>query len=200
MDVEQMNENFTPEHHLNSPMEDLGSEHPTNHYKFCPRCAAPGSFDREQFSFKCPQCGMHFFLNSAAAVTALIHNSNNELLLVRRGVEPSIGMLDLPGGFVDPGESAETALLRELKEELNVVPDSFSYYVSFPNQYRFSGTTVFTIDLVFKCRVNDFSTLKYMDDVQGIEFIKPEEINLHQIPFLSVKNLLIQLNNERKNN
>jgi NAD+ diphosphatase len=174
--------------------------HPVNHYKFCPRCASPGNFDSEKFSFECPVCSFHFFLNSAAAVMAVIFNPKGELLMVRRGVEPSIGMYDLPGGFVDPGEKVENAMLREICEELNLVPSSFSFFTSFPNQYHFSGTIVFTVDLVFKCIVTDFSKMKYGDDIMGIEFIKPEEIDLEQVPFASAKNLLLKLIDERNYN
>jgi mutator protein MutT len=136
-------------------------------------------------------------MNSAAAVMAVIFNSKGELVVVKRGVEPSVGKYDLPGGFVDPGENAETALLREIYEELNLIPVSFSFYTSFPNQYHFSETIVYTVDLVFKCEVADFSEMKHGDDIMGIEFIKPEKIELDSVPFDSVKNLLKRLIHER---
>jgi mutator protein MutT len=175
-----------------SPLGDLGVS-PSFHYRFCPRCSAEGTFNSQNNSFKCSTCGFNFFLNSAAAVTALIFNQEKELLMTRRGIEPAIGKLDLPGGFVDPGESAENALFREIGEELDLVPDEISYYGSFPNQYQFSGTIVDTIDLVFKCRVTDFSKLKYRDDICGIEFVKLEEIDLDEVPFQSVKNIIRKL-------
>jgi NAD+ diphosphatase len=182
-----------------SPLGDLGvGLHPSNHYKFCPRCTAPGNFNNEDLSFKCPVCGFHFYMNSAAAVMAVIYNHEGELLIVKRGVEPSIGMYDLPGGFVDPGENAETALMREIKEELNLELSSFKFYTSFPNQYHYSGTIVYTVDLAFKCDVTDFSEMKFGDDIMGIEFMKPEEIDLHLVPFESAKNLLKKLIHGRK--
>jgi len=172
---------------------------PINHFKFCPRCAAPGHFNSERNSFKCESCGFQFFLNSAAAVAALIFNEKDELLIARRGIEPSIGMLDLPGGFVDPGESVESALMREIKEELNLVPSSIAFYGSFPNKYLFSGFMVNTVDMVFTCAVDTLADIKCMDDVAGIEFIKPEKLNLDLVAFESAKNILNQLINERNN-
>lgn len=171
--------------------------HPANHYKYCPRCTSKGNFNKNEFAFKCNNCGFHFFLNSAAAVTALIFNSDSEILLTRRGVEPDYGKLDLPGGFVDPNESAEQSMLRELKEELDLEPDSISYYGSFPNQYLFSGTIVYTVDLVFRCEVSNFENLKYRDDIIGLEFINPSLINLDDIPFQSVKNIIKKIQNEQ---
>ena len=43
------------------------------------------------------------------------------LLLVRRGRAPSRGRWSLPGGRVEPGETAEQALLREVAEETGLV-------------------------------------------------------------------------------
>jgi NAD+ diphosphatase len=137
-----------------------------------------------------------FFLNSSAAVTALIYNQKGELLFTHRGVEPSIGKLDLPGGFIDPGENAETAMMREIKEELDLTPDKIEYFASFPNEYHFSGTVVFTIDMVYKCSVSDFSTLTYRDDIIGLEFIKPEKVDFNEIPFKSVRNIIKAIRNE----
>jgi NAD+ diphosphatase len=185
---------------LKSPLGDLGvSLHPSNHYKFCPRCAARGNFNNEDLSFKCPACSFHFFMNSAAAVMAVIFNNEGELLIVKRGVEPFVGMNDFPGGFVDPGENAENALMREIKEELNLEISSFIFYTSFPNQYNFSETIVYTVDLVFECKVSDFSRMKYGDDIRGINFIKPEKIDFDTFPFKSAKNLLKKIIYERNN-
>lgn len=173
-------------------------KHPKNHFNYCPRCAAKGEFNETSYSFKCHNCGFHFFLNSAAAVTALIFNEKGELLLSRRGVEPSKGELDLPGGFVDPMESAEHALLREVKEELDLNPESVTYFGSFPNEYHFSGTTVYTVDLVFKCEISDFGPLVFRDDIIGLEFKRPSEINLAEIPFRSVQNIIKKIQQDEE--
>lgn len=170
--------------------------HPANHYKFCPRCASKGEFANEDFSFKCSVCGFHFFMNSAAAVTGLIFNADGKLLITRRAIEPAKGKPDLPGGFIDPNESAEQALMRELKEELNLVPDSIDYYGSFPNKYVYSGVTVFTVDIVFKCYVSDFENILPEDDISSFEFVDPKVIDLEEIPFQSVKNVLMKIRNE----
>lgn len=170
--------------------------HPQNHYKYCPRCSAQGEFNSSVYSFSCKSCGFQFYLNSSAAVTAIIYNDKGELLTTRRGIEPAYGKLDLPGGFIDPGESAEEALLRELEEELDIKPVALEYYGSFPNEYLFAGTIVFTLDIVFKCIVNDFSSLKYRDDIISFEFIDPKKINLSEIPFKSVRNLIKHIQDE----
>ena len=48
---------------------------------------------------------------------AVIVNSAGELLLVRRGQEPGMGLYSVPGGRVEPGETLEMACAREVLEE-----------------------------------------------------------------------------------
>ena len=48
---------------------------------------------------------------------AVVRDRDGRLLLVRRGHEPSIGLWSLPGGRVEPGESATQAAAREVLEE-----------------------------------------------------------------------------------
>jgi NAD+ diphosphatase len=177
----------------------LTPEHPKYHYQFCPRCGVRGEFSEEKMSFLCSSCGFHFYLNSAAAVTGLIFNTEGELMLVRRNVEPFYGKLDLPGGFIDPGESVEEALVREIKEELGIVVHDFSFYGSFPNRYPFSGTIISTVDMVFTCTVADLSQITVNDDVKDFEFFKPEEINCEEIPFISVRNIVKRLQHGQHN-
>ncbi len=168
----------------------LSPEHPKYHYQFCPRCSAKGEFSDKELSFRCTSCGFYFFLNAAAAVTGLIFNSAGELLLVRRNAAPYYGELDLPGGFVDPGECVEEALVREIKEELGLVVKNFSFFRSYPNRYPFSGTVINTVDMVFRCSIDDLSQIKVNDDVKGFEFFRPEDIICAEIPFVSVRNII----------
>jgi 8-oxo-dGTP diphosphatase len=50
-------------------------------------------------------------------VGAVIHDADGRLLLIRRGHAPHEGLWSLPGGRVEPGESAEAAVVREVLEE-----------------------------------------------------------------------------------
>src|SRR5688572_20169939 len=50
-------------------------------------------------------------------VGAVVHDAHGRLLLVRRGRDPHRGRWSLPGGRVEPGESPEQAIEREVREE-----------------------------------------------------------------------------------
>lgn len=57
-------------------------------------------------------------------VGAVVHDDVGRLLLVLRGQEPARGCWSIPGGRVEPGESARDAVIREVREEtgLDVTP------------------------------------------------------------------------------
>ena len=161
--------------------------HPLKVIKFCPRCGSSSFEASGERSFKCKSCGFHLYFNSSAAVAALVTDGNGKLMLVTRGIEPDYGKLDLPGGFIDPGETVEDAVKRELFEELGMKIKSMKYISSAPNEYIFSGFSVFTIDLVFEVIAESLTGLKPMDDILDYKFYAKEEINYNDIPGSSIR-------------
>jgi ADP-ribose pyrophosphatase YjhB (NUDIX family) len=129
-------------------------------------------------------------MNSAAAVIALIEDGGGRLLLVRRARDPMKGMLDLPGGFADQGETAEGALEREVKEELNLEIEQCRYFCSYPNTYFYGGITYSTMDLAFICTVRDLNEIRADDDVGGYLFLHPVDIPIKELSFDSVQRVV----------
>lgn len=161
--------------------------HPLKILKYCPKCSSAQFKRSGDKSLKCEDCGFHMFFNSSAAVAALVVDDESKLMLVTRGVEPDYGKLDLPGGFVDPGETAEHAIQRELKEELGLKVDSMKYLGSAPNEYIFSEFSVFTLDMAFEVKTESLQNLEPMDDILAYKFYSEEEINYDDIPAPSIK-------------
>jgi NAD+ diphosphatase len=161
--------------------------HPVHVFRFCPRCGSSAFPATGNRSFQCESCGFQYYINSSAAVAALIFNVEGKLLLTRRAVEPDKGKLDLPGGFVDPGESAEDALRRELDEELGIRVKSLKYLASRSNEYLFSGLTVFTTDFAFRAEVISLENLKAHDDISGFEWVIPSLVDPAEIPAPSIR-------------
>lgn len=159
----------------------MQSTHPFKVFKYCPRCGKSGLITEGARSFRCTGCGFNFYINSAAAVAALISNEEGELLLTVRGIEPGYGMLDLPGGFIDPGETAENAVRRELHEELGLKVKSLEYICSAPNEYIYNGLSVFTLDMAFGVIPDTIDGLRPMDDITGFKFYTEEEIDFGRI-------------------
>ena len=65
----------------------------------------------------CPRCDTVFYENPLPVASAIVVNKKRELLLVKRGNEPYLGMWCLPIGFAESGEDVQGAALRELREE-----------------------------------------------------------------------------------
>lgn len=71
-----------------------------------------------------------------------ILQSENKILMIKKGKGPYTGLLDLPGGRIEPEESTEKALIRELQEEtgLNVSINQFvGAYQSFSAELNLIG-------------------------------------------------------------
>jgi len=167
--------------------------HPVNVLKYCPRCGSAHFPATGSRSFKCDDCSFNYFVNSSAAVAVLLFNDKGELLLTRRAIEPHFGKQDLPGGFIDPMETGEQAAVREIQEELGIEINSLQYFCSFPNEYIFSGYSVFTLDLAFLAKTDSLHKMIAMDDVSSFEFHKLQDIDLEKLPSISMKNIIKEL-------
>ena len=129
-----------------------------DNFRYCPKCSAAALRPSSPKSIRCSECGFEYFFNAAGAVAALIVNQNGELLVTVRAHDPHKGKLDLPGGFIDPGESAEHALAREIKEELNLDIEDMQYVASAPTPTTINRSPTPPIDMAFTGRIDDFST------------------------------------------
>lgn len=167
--------------------------HPVNVLKFCPRCGSAQFNATGSRSFQCGDCSFNYYVNASAAVAVLLFSDKGELLFTRRAIEPHLGQLDLPGGFIDPMETAEQAAIREIREELGIKIHSLRYFCSYPNVYIFSGYSVFTLDLAFLAKTESLHQMTAMDDISSFEFINPHHVDLEQLPSISMKNILKEL-------
>lgn len=65
----------------------------------------------------CRTCDAPIYENPIPATCLIVPEGSEKILLVKRSVEPKSGLWCLPGGFMELGETPETAALRELEEE-----------------------------------------------------------------------------------
>ena len=145
-------------------------------YHFCPVCGSKRFYPNCFKSKRCLDCGFEWFLNASAATAAFVVNEHRELLVCRRAKDPAKGMLDLPGGFVDPEETLEECLTREMKEEVGGVVWSSRYLFSLPNRYLYSGLSIPTTDSFFLVELEKMGTLQPSDDVDEIYWISLDKV------------------------
>jgi 8-oxo-dGTP diphosphatase len=92
---------------------------PSTAYYFCPRCRS--RLEERQIAERrhqtCPTCGWIYWINPIPIAETIVTNTEGQVLLIKRKLPPRVGDWALPGGYVDWGENAETAAIREVREE-----------------------------------------------------------------------------------
>jgi NAD+ diphosphatase len=100
-------------------------------HRFCGRCATPTEESPGERAQRCPACGLLAFPRLAPAVIMLIERDDGRALLARNAMFPA-GMFSCLAGFVEPGETLESAVRREVREEVGVVVGEVDYRGSQP--------------------------------------------------------------------
>lgn len=171
--------------------------HPLEKFAYCPVCGSP-RFEENNFkSKKCAACGFTYYANPCSATAAFIVNDNDEMLVVRRAKEPAKGTLDLPGGFVDMGETVEQGMRREIKEETGLDVHDIQYLFSSPNVYMYSGMGIHTLDMDFLVPVHgDPEALKAIvraaDDAAEALWIPISQVNPVDFGLTSIRNAVVR--------
>jgi NAD+ diphosphatase len=97
----------------------------------CPRCGAPTVPAPAGHLTTCPVDGTEHFPRLDPAVIMLVIDPDDRLMLARNALWPK-GRMSVVAGFVEPGESAEHAVAREVYEETSIVVGQVRYLGSQP--------------------------------------------------------------------
>ncbi len=100
-------------------------------HRFCGRCGQTTEESAGERARRCPDCGLLAFPRLAPAVITLVERDDGRALLARNTRWPN-GMFSCLAGFVEPGESIESAVQREIFEEVGIEVDDLRYYRSQP--------------------------------------------------------------------
>jgi NAD+ diphosphatase len=112
-------------------------------HRFCGRCGQPTVNAPAERAKLCPQCGLLSFPRLSPAVIMLIQRGEDEFLLARnRGFAE--GFFSVLAGFVEPGESLEEAVAREVHEEVDLDIADIRYFGSQPWPFPHSLMIGFT--------------------------------------------------------
>ncbi|MDO6728389.1 NAD(+) diphosphatase [Marinovum sp. 2_MG-2023] len=125
-------------------------------HRFCSRCGAQSDMSQAGWQRSCPACGGQHFPRTDPVVIMLITHGNS-VLMGRSPAWPE-GMYSLLAGFVEPGETLEAAVRREVMEESNVPVGAVEYLASQP--------WPFPASLMFGCRGEALATEITIDPVE----------------------------------
>jgi 8-oxo-dGTP diphosphatase len=111
--------------------------------------------------------------NPVPAVDFLISkDDNSKILLVRRKNDPFKGMLSIPGGFINEGETAEDAMIREAKEETSLVVEPIAILGVYSDPQR--DPRMHTISVTFITRIVQGNE-DARDDAASLQWINIED-------------------------
>lgn len=111
--------------------------------RYCPACGSPTELNLP-ISKKCRECGNELFPNIAVATIVLIRKGEEALLVRARNFRS--GHYGLVAGFLEPGETLEECVVREVLEETGLEIENIRYFASQPWPYPCGLMVGFTAD------------------------------------------------------
>lgn len=152
-------------------------------HKFCGSCGTKTVLDKKDMMLICPNCGQMHYPRIAPAIIVAINN-NGTLLMAKHSYHKTSNY-SLIAGFVEPGESIEEAVHREVLEEVGIKIKNLHYQRSqswpFPNSLMLG----FTADY-------DSGEIEVDgEEIINAKWFKPEEIYIHSSD-ISISSWLIQ--------
>lgn len=105
-------------------------------HQYCGRCGRKTQSHPAECSMVCSYCSIEFYPHVAPCVIGIVTKGSKCLLA--RHTRSTSGFYSLLAGFIEPGETAEQALAREVREEVGIAIEQISYLASqswpFPSQ------------------------------------------------------------------
>lgn len=95
-------------------------------HRHCPRCGEPTELTEAGWSARCPRDGSVHYPRTDPAVIMAVHDGAGRLLLARSAAWP-VGRRSILAGFVDAGEGPESAVRREVVEEVSLAVGQVQY-------------------------------------------------------------------------
>jgi 8-oxo-dGTP diphosphatase len=156
--------------------------------RFCLQCGARlrNARDGRRVRRRCPRCGFTLYDNPVLASCAVV-TRRGQVLLARRARAPYAGRWDLPGGFLEAGETPERALRRELREELGVGVRRARLVGFEPDRYGRDGFP--TLAAVYRVDLGP-GPLRPADDVSEIRWFPRARIPFRALGFPSMRRAL----------
>ncbi|HIP73797.1 MAG TPA: NAD(+) diphosphatase [Anaerolineae bacterium] len=113
---------------------------------FCGRCGARNEIQGYERSKKCPECGLVTYprISPAIIVRVTRRDESGEMILLARGPRHRPGMYSVLAGFVEPGETLEDCVRREVMEEVGVAVTDIRYFGNQPWPFPDSLMIAFT--------------------------------------------------------
>ena len=112
--------------------------------QYCGSCGHQMEVSRSERSKVCPTCGLHSYPRISPAVIVAVTRENR--ILLARAFRFPMKLYSVIAGFVEPGETLEQCIRREIREEVNVEVHNIRYFGSQPWPFPNSLMIAFTAE------------------------------------------------------
>lgn len=165
-------------------------------HRRCPRCGEPTDAVQSGWARRCPADGSEHFPRTDPAVIVLVRDRDDRALLGRQG-RWAPGWYSTLAGFVESGESAESAVRREVREESGVMlatgPEDLVYLGSQPWPFPSSlmlGFHAWTDDPVAEPDGEEIVDVRWFSRAELVEACESGEVRLP--PAVSIARRLVE--------
>ncbi|HEU4331578.1 MAG TPA: NAD(+) diphosphatase [Lapillicoccus sp.] len=157
-------------------------------HQFCPRCGAPTEPEQAGWIRRCTRDGSEHYPRTDPAVIMAVVDNDDRLLLGRNAQWPE-GRFSVLAGFVEPGESFEAAVAREVEEEVGIAVTDVTYLGNQPWPFPSSDmvgfrahatTTKLSPDKVEMAEARWFTRDEYLKALRDKEIRTPSGISIAQ--------------------
>ena len=111
-------------------------------HQYCGRCGTRNETKQDERAKRCPKCQLLSFPRLSPAIIVMVER-DGKILLARSPHFPT-KMYSVLAGFVEPGETIEECVAREIKEEVGITVENIRYFASqpwpFPNSLMLGFT------------------------------------------------------------
>lgn len=156
---------------------------------FCPRCGAKTRAEGKNLRI-CPKCHLKNYTNPRPCNAVIFYNKKGEILMVKRRLDPQKNKWDLPGGFINPNETLEESVKREIQEELTLSLKGFTYLASYIDTYLFENVRYSTLCFVFSMHFDTKNVIRCADDAASYGWFKQKNIPTEDIAFDGIRRAL----------
>ena len=136
--------------------------------RYCSKCGTLMIDDKYETARLCPKCQEKLYPQVTPAVIVLIEKGD-EILLARH-IQRNNDIYTCLAGFVEPGESAKQAVVREIREEVGIEVQNIRYITSqawpFPDQLM----------LAFKAEYKSGEIIPQEDEIEEAKWFKKNDL------------------------
>lgn len=152
-------------------------------HRFCGQCGTPTVRQPGEQAMACPSCGLLVYPRISPAVMVLVRDGAK--LLLARSPRFKPGVFSALAGFVEPGETLEACVAREVREEVGIEIANLRYFASQPWPFPNSLMVAFFADYAGGTITPD------LNEIEAAGWFSPDALPLLPEP-VSISRQLIE--------